>query len=86
MTARQCCRRSSPARTIQDTHVAIATVTVFPLAVGVPMLLAVGGFNIFAYLGTIAGLCVTIAYILVNVALIVGFRTKDRAEFNLCGT
>ena len=62
--------------------VAIATVTVFTLAVGVPMLLTVGGFNIFAYLGTIAGLCVIIAYILVNVALIVAFRTKDRAEFN----
>ena len=62
--------------------VAIAAVTVFTLAVGVPMLLTVGGFNIFAYLGTIAGLCVIIAYILVNVALIVAFRTKDRAEFN----
>ncbi len=62
--------------------VAIASVSVFTLAVGVPMLLTVGGFNIFAYLGTIAGLCVITAYILVNLALIVAFRTKDRAEFN----
>jgi amino acid transporter len=61
--------------------VAIGTVTVFTLAVGVPMLLTVGGFNIFAYLGTIAGLCVIIAYMLVNLALIIAFRTKDRAEF-----
>lgn len=62
-------------------YVAIAAVTAFSLAVGVPMLLTVGGFDIFAYLGTIAGLCVIIAYILVNLALIVTFRTKDRAEF-----
>jgi amino acid transporter len=61
--------------------IAIATVTIFTIAVGVPMLLTVGGFNIFAYLGTIAGLCVIIAYILVNLALIVAFRTKDRSEF-----
>ena len=62
-------------------EVAIATVTVFTLAVGVPMLITVGGFNIFAYLGAVAGLCVIIAYILVNLALIIAFRTKDKAEF-----
>ncbi len=61
--------------------IAIASVTLFTLMVGVPMLLTVGGFNIFAYLGTIAGLCVIIAYVLVNLALIVAFRTKDRSEF-----
>src|SRR6266700_300855 len=61
--------------------IAIASVTLFTLMVGVPMLLTVGGFNIFAYLGTIAGLCVIIAYVLVNLALIVSFLTKDRAEF-----
>src|SRR5690349_20484581 len=48
--------------------VAIAAVTLFTLVVGVPMLVTVGGFNIFAYLGAIAGLCVSIAYILVNLA------------------
>lgn len=63
-------------------EIAVATVAVFALAVGVPMLLTVGGFNIFAYLGTIAGLSVIICYILINLAVMVYFATKNRREFN----
>lgn len=63
-------------------EIAIAAVAVFALAAGVPLLLTVGGFNIFAYLGTVAGLSVISSYVLVNLALMVFFGVRDRSEFS----
>jgi amino acid transporter len=63
-------------------EVAIAVVSVFALVVGLPVTVAEGGFNTFAYLGAISGLAVIGCYLAVNVSCMIAFRTGYRADFS----
>ncbi len=61
---------------------AIIATAVFSLVVGLPMTIIYGGFDTFAYLGAIAGLLLTLLYVIVNLGVIVAFRRSYRDEAN----
>jgi amino acid transporter len=64
-------------------HMAIAGTAIFTLAVALPVTIAVGGFNCFAYIGGIAGVAFIVLYLSLNVGVIVAFRRIFRSDFRV---
>lgn len=64
-------------------HMAIIATALFTLAVALPMTIAVGGFDCFAYIGGIAGVAFIILYMSLNVGVIVAFRRIYREDFRV---
>jgi amino acid transporter len=63
-------------------HIAVATVTVLALAIGLPISINDGGFLAFAYIGALSGLALLMLFVAVNVGVIVSFRRQFKADFN----
>lgn len=62
-------------------YVAIIGTSLFALIIGLPVSLAEGGFNTFAYVGGSAGIAFILLYISLNVGVIVAFRRTYKADF-----
>jgi amino acid transporter len=67
----------------QTPVVAIGSLAVLSLVLGLPLTYVYGGIPTFGYLAGIGGLPVVLVYLAVNIAVIRAFRTEFRSEFRL---
>jgi amino acid transporter len=67
----------------QTPVLAIGSLAVLSLVLGLPLTYVYGGIPTFGYLAGIGGLPVVLVYLAVNIAVIRAFRTEFRSEFRL---